>query len=242
MMGWPQWTMLALFAVGLLFAANQHGKPRTDKYNFWGAVIGSAIQFGILFAGGFFSPCAHAQVPHESARYKLTLLREAHSQWGLGAPVPAFAAQVHQESGWRPDAVSRVGARGLAQFMPATARWWCERTRVAQSDCLPHNPAWALRALVGYDKFLFDRAPVRMSDFDRLWLALRGYNGGEGHWQAEARSTGLREPTLADIDRACGTARRAPVHCKENLHYPRRILLELQPRYDTWGNVWRSPS
>lgn len=242
MMGWPQWTMLALFAVGLLFAANQHGKPRTDKYNFWGAVIGIAIQFGILFAGGFFSPCAHAQVPHESARYKLTLLREAHSQWGLGAPVPAFAAQVHQESGWRPDAVSRVGARGLAQFMPATARWWCERTRVAQSDCLPHNPAWALRALVGYDKFLFDRAPVRMSDFDRLWLALRGYNGGEGHWQAEARSTGLREPTLADIDRACGTARRAPVHCKENLHYPRRILLELQPRYDTWGNVWRSPS
>ena len=234
--------MLALFAVGLLFAANQHGKPRPGKYNFWGAVIGIAIQFGILFAGGFFSPCAHAQVPHESARYKLTLLREAHSQWGLGAPVPAFAAQVHQESGWRPDAVSRVGARGLAQFMPATARWWCERTRVAQSDCLPHNPAWALRALVGYDKFLFDRAPVRMSDFDRLWLALRGYNGGEGHWQAEARSTGLREPTLADIDRACGTARRAPVHCKENLHYPRRILLELQPRYDTWGNVWRSPS
>ena len=234
--------MLALFAVGLLFAANQHGKPRPGKYNFWGAVIGIAIQFGILFAGGFFSPCAHAQVPHESARYKLTLLREAHSQWGLGAPVPAFAAQVHQESGWRPDAVSRVGARGLAQFMPATARWWCERTRVAQADCLPHNPAWALRALVGYDKFLFDRAPVRMSDFDRLWLALRGYNGGEGHWQAEARSTGLREPTLADIDRACGTARRAPVHCKENLHYPRRILLELQPRYDTWGNVWRSPS
>ena len=185
---------------------------------------------------------AHAQVPHESARYRLTLLREAHGQWGLGAPVPAFAAQVHQESGWRPDAVSRVGARGLAQFMPATARWWCERTRVAQADCLPHNPAWALRALVGYDKFLFDRAPVRMSDFDRLWLALRGYNGGEGHWQAEARSTGLREPTLADIDRACGTARRAPVHCKENLHYPRRILLELQPRYDTWGNVWSSPS
>ena len=230
--------MLALFAVGLLFAANQYGKPRTDKYNFWGAVIGIAIQFGILFAGGFFSPCAHAQVPHESARYKLTLLREAHGQWGLGAPVPAFAAQVHQESGWRPDAVSRVGARGLAQFMPATARWWCERTRVAQADCLPHNPAWALRALVGYDKFLFDRAPVRMSDFDRLWLALRGYNGGEGHWQAEARSTGLREPTLADIDRACGTARRAPVHCKENLHYPRRILLELQPRYAGWGAVW----
>ena len=206
------------------------------------AALALLLALAAMLLGMFVAVAAHAQVPHESARYKLTLLREAHGQWGLGAPVPAFAAQVHQESGWRPDAVSRVGARGLAQFMPATARWWCERTRVAQADCLPHNPAWALRALVGYDKFLFDRAPVRMSDFDRLWLALRGYNGGEGHWQAEARSTGLREPTLADIDRACGTARRAPVHCKENLHYPRRILLELQPRYDTWGNVWRSPS
>ena len=206
------------------------------------AALALLVTLAAMLLGMLAAVAAHAQVPHESARYKLTLLREAHGQWGLGAPVPAFAAQVHQESGWRPDAVSRVGARGLAQFMPATARWWCERTRVAQADCLPHNPAWALRALVGYDKFLFDRAPVRMSDFDRLWLALRGYNGGEGHWQAEARSTGLREPTLADIDRACGTARRAPVHCKENLHYPRRILLELQPRYDTWGNVWRSPS
>ncbi|GAB1382606.1 transglycosylase SLT domain-containing protein [Burkholderiales bacterium] len=193
----------------------------------------------VLMAAGMWSMVrAQVQPPQAAARYKLTLLREAHSQWGLGAPVPAFAAQVHQESGWRPDAVSRVGARGLAQFMPATARWWCERTRVAQADCLPHNPAWALRALVGYDKFLFDRAPLRMSEFDRLWLALRGYNGGEGHWQAEARSTRLREPTLADIDRACGTARRAPVHCRENLHYPRRILLELQPRYAGWGAVW----
>ena len=66
---------------------------------------------------------AHAQVPHESARYRLTLLREAHGQWGLDAPVAAFAAQVHQESGWNPQAVSRVGARGLAQFMPATTLW-----------------------------------------------------------------------------------------------------------------------
>ena len=87
--------------------------------------------------------------PHVAARYKLLLLREAHGQWGLGAPVPALAAQVHQESGWRPDAVSRVGARGMAQFMPSTARWWCAREAIAQADCLPHNPAWALRAMVG---------------------------------------------------------------------------------------------
>lgn len=187
-----------------------------------------------LLLSGFFTP-AHAQVPPEAARYQRTLVRAAHSQWGLDAPVAALAAQVHQESLWNPQAVSRAGARGMAQFMPATATWWCERMGTGAQDCLPHNPTWALRAMVGYDKWLFDRAPARMGAFDRLWLALRGYNGGEAHWQAEARTTGLPMPTRAQIDAACGKARRSPVHCRENLTYPRRILQELQPRYRAWG-------
>ncbi len=185
---------------------------------------------------------AHAQTlqpPHVAARYKLTLLREAHSQWGLDAPVAALAAQVHQESAWQPQAVSRVGAQGLAQFMPTTARWWCERERTAPADCLPHNPAWALRAMVGYDRYLWQRTAATHSDYDRLWLALRGYNGGEGHVRAEAATTGLQAPTRVQIDAACGRARRAAVHCRENLSYPRRILVELQPRYASWGAMWR---
>lgn len=192
---------------------------------------------------------ACAQVPEAAAQHRLTLVREAHGQWGLTAPVPALAAQVHQESGWRADAVSRVGAKGMAQFMPATARWWCERTGLKPDDCLPHNPTWALRSLVGYDLFLFKRAPTYMGDYDRLWLALRGYNGGEGNWQAEARiaaqtaglapAGGLRQPTRPQIDAACGKAKRAALHCPENLGYPRRILVDLQPRYAGWGVVWR---
>ena len=178
---------------------------------------------------------AQAQVPHEAARYRMLLTREAHSQWGLNAPVPALAAQVHQESGWRTDAVSHVGARGMAQFMPATARWWCERERIAADSCLPNNPAWALRAMVGYDQYLHDRTPVGMGRYDRMWLALRGYNGGEGHWQAEARKTGQLNPTRRQIDAACGLARRAALHCAENLGYPARILITLQPRYGAWG-------
>lgn len=178
---------------------------------------------------------AHAQVPPEASRYRLQLLRAAHGQWGLNAPVAALAAQVQQESGWRADAVSRAGARGMAQFMPATSAWWCQRTGTAPDDCLPHNPVWALRAMVGYDKFLHDRVPARFGAFDRLWLALRGYNGGEANWQAEARATGLKLPTRVQIDAACGQARRAALHCRENLGYPARILQQLQGRYATWG-------
>lgn len=174
-------------------------------------------------------------IPRNAVRYRSDLVRLARAEWGLDAPVATFAAQVHQESAWKPEAVSRVGARGLAQFMPATASWWCELNKLSPADCQPHNPTWALRSLVGYDKYLFDRTPARYSDRDRMWVALRGYNGGLGHWNAEARATGAREPSREQVDAACGKARRAALHCKENLGYPHRILVELQPRYESWG-------
>ena len=175
-----------------------------------------------------------------ATRWRAELTRQAHAQWGLDAPVPALAAQVHQESGWRADAVSRVGAQGMAQFMPATARWWCDLHRLSATDCRPANPRWALRALVGYDRWLWDRLAAAGNPSDRLWATLRSYNGGLGHWQAESRLAA--GPLRTHIDAACGRARRAPGHCPENLGYPRRILFDLQPRYSTWGAVWSVPA
>ena len=176
-------------------------------------------------------------VPAAAYKYRAELTRAAHTQWGLDAPIAALAAQVHQESGWRADAVSRVGAQGMAQFMPATATWWCKLNDLTPEQCQPRNPTWALRAMVGYDKHLFDRTPPGMSDFDRLWVALRAYNGGLGHWQAEAKASGVPQPSREQVDAACGKARRHISHCPENLQYPARILGVLQPRYAGWGRV-----
>lgn len=176
---------------------------------------------------------AHAQVPSKAVPYRAALVRAAHSQWGLDAPVAALAAQVHQESAWNPNAVSRVGAAGMAQFMPATSKWWCEINGLTPAQCQPTNPTWALRSLVGYDKYLWDRVPARFNAHDRLWIALRGYNGGLGHWQAEARMA--QGNTREAVDAACGRARRHVSHCRENLGYPQRILHQLQPRYLSWG-------
>lgn len=194
---------------------------------------------------------AGAQVPAGAQAWRAELTRAAHAQWGLDAPIAAFAAQVHQESGWRPEAVSRVGAQGMAQFMPATAAWWCEANRLSPADCQPRNPRWALRALVGYDRWLWDRlgaaaAPYRdgargpAARGARLWATLRSYNGGLGHWQAESRLAA--GPLRSQVDAACGRARRAAVHCPENIGYPRRILIDLQPRYAGWGPVWLVPT
>lgn len=176
-----------------------------------------------------------AQAPPQAAQaYQALLLRNARAVWGLDAPVAALAAQVHQESAWNPRAVSRVGAAGLAQFMPATSKWISGLYPELNGN-QPFNPAWALRAMVTYDLWLYQRTPTRYSKRDRLWVALRSYNGGLGHWLAEAKNaTGTDR---AAIDAACGTARRSAVHCPENLGYPHRILNVLQPRYARWGQV-----
>ena len=179
-------------------------------------------------------PLAPAQVPQAAQQFRPLLLRTAHAAWGLDAPVAVFAAQVHQESAWRPDAVSHVGAQGMAQFMPATTRWIATQAPELAAQ-QPFSPAWALRALVTYDRWLYERTPAHYPPRDRMWVALRAYNGGLGHWQAEARTLGVRLPTRVQVDAACGLARRAPVHCAENLGYPQRILVVLQPRYLPWG-------
>ena len=231
---WPQviWIALVLLGLGIHIAKNGEINPTT--YSAWRQLFHIVLTAALLSWGGFFSP-AHAQVPADAARYRAELTRAAHSQWGLNAPVAVLAAQVHQESSWNPQAVSRVGARGLAQFMPGTTAWWCERARTKAADCLPNNPTWALRALVGYDRYLYDLTPARFSERDRMWVALRGYNGGLGHWQAEAARTGQASPTREQVDAACGKAKRSTLHCPENLGYPHRIMTVLQPRYALWG-------
>jgi len=199
---------------------------RGSRISLWGWCAALAVSV--------LAHCAQAQVPQAAQQHRALLVRTAHAAWGLDAPVAVFAAQVHQESAWRPDAISHVGAQGLAQFMPATTRWIAGLSpHLAEQQ--PFNVAWSLRALVTYDRWLYDRAPARYAPRERMWVALRSYNGGLGHWQAEAAATGAAQPTRAQVDAACGKARRAAVHCSENLGYPHRILVVLQPRYAAWG-------
>jgi len=217
--------------------AFQRDLARVSRWQRLAQLIASIVTLLVLL-GAVLTFCSQAKAaaaplpPQASLAYRSDLVRTARAVWGLNAPVAAFAAQVHQESAWKPGAVSHVGAAGLAQFMPATSKWIAGIDPALQLN-QPFNPAWALRALVRYDLWLFERTPKSYSDRDRMWVALRAYNGGLGHWQAEARNAVGTD--RAAIDAACGTAKRARVHCIENLGYPRRILIDLQPRYLTWG-------
>ena len=112
-----------------------------------------------VFAVKACTPDAKAQavqVPQAAQQYRSELVRNARAIWGMDAPVATFAAQVHQESAWKPGAVSHVGAQGLAQFMPGTSAW-IAGLYPALATNQPYNPSWALRALVQYDAWIHAR-------------------------------------------------------------------------------------
>jgi soluble lytic murein transglycosylase-like protein len=177
-------------------------------------------------------PTFAQEPPRAALKYRADLVRSARLAFGLDAPVAVMAAQVHQESGWRPDARSPY-AHGLAQFTPATADWIGGLDpMLAGADT--GNPVWALRALARYDRWLHDRVPDTGNACDRWWATLRAYNGGLGHWRNEARLA-APESDRGAIDARCGQATRHRSHCRENLAYPRLILARWQPLYVSWG-------
>lgn len=53
---WPQWVHFGLLCVGLLIAANQHGKPKTGDHNIAVSIIAITLQTIVLWSGGFWTP------------------------------------------------------------------------------------------------------------------------------------------------------------------------------------------
>jgi soluble lytic murein transglycosylase-like protein len=186
----------------------------------------------VLFTVSACIVAAHAQpIPQQAQRHRLTLKREAQHAWGLGAPVATFAAQIHQESRWRDNARSPVGAEGLAQFMPATANW-IGGLYASLGERAPNNPTWAIRALVTYDKWLADRLQAE-SFCEEMAFVLSAYNGGLGWVQKRQRAS--RRPGVC-MDVACAiNPGVSAASQRENEHYPKVILRTYEPLYATWG-------
>ncbi|KHS67332.1 lytic murein transglycosylase [Pectobacterium brasiliense] len=234
-MNWPQITWIVLVSLGLGMTLMKHGEPRTDKHSAWWALFGALATAWLLWCGGFFSQANAAQPPAAAQQYRNDLIRNARLDWGLNAPVADFAAQLHQESGWNPRAVSPVGAQGLAQFMPATAKWISGIMPELKAN-QPFNPAWSIRALTRYDRWIWQRVNAA-DNCERMAMTLSGYNGGLGWVQRDqklAAQRGLdRQRWFGHV--ATVNAGRSAANWRENRHYPPRILQELAPRYLTWG-------
>lgn len=210
-------------------------QPHLKRAVRWVLLVQSLALLAIL-ALCLAAPSASAQGPglqphREALQHKATLRRNAQMLWGLDAPVATFAAQIHQESRWRLDARSPVGALGLAQFMPTTAAWMGQIDPELRGPA-PLNPTWALRAVVSYDRWLWQRIKAD-SPCERMAYTLAAYNGGLG-WvykrQGLSANPGQCLALSCEINPGI-----SPASQRENAHYPVVILQRLEPLYETWG-------
>jgi membrane-bound lytic murein transglycosylase F len=84
-----------------------------------------------------------------------------------------IVAQMYRESRFDPDARSWMGAVGLMQVLPRTAR------EFGLEDL--EDPAVNVEAGIRYLDWVRERFPKRLDPDEQLWFALAGYNAGQGH-------------------------------------------------------------
>jgi membrane-bound lytic murein transglycosylase F len=82
-------------------------------------------------------------------------------------------AQMYQESRFNPKAKSQVGARGLMQLMPRTAK--------AMGINNTSDPALNIKGGIMYLDWLRDRFDSKLPISERIWFTLAAYNAGAGH-------------------------------------------------------------
>jgi len=102
-------------------------------------------------------------------------------QYGID---PLFLkAQIKQESRFDPKAVSRVGAKGLAQFMPKTWQEWGDYSPGIQTTWKsydPFKPEDSLHSQAAYMSFLLKFVRKRTNEYNNEY-ALACYNWGMGN-------------------------------------------------------------
>lgn len=179
----------------------------------------------------FVSSTMAASIPPNAMRHRADLIRTAHSEWGLDAPVATFAAQIHQESGWRENVTAWDAGRGLAQFMDGTSSWLVRRYPALGAPD-PYNAAWAMRALVRYDMHLASQ--VKGADeCQRLAAALKGYNAGVG-FVLRAQAVSEQPEIWFGATEFIRTGQSAKNFEYSRL-YPHWIIEKHQPRYIAAG-------
>jgi len=84
-----------------------------------------------------------------------------------------LAAIGYQESHWNPKARSPTGVRGIMMLTLAAAKQIQVKSRL--------DPEQSILGGARYLRHIEDKLPQRISEPDRLWLTLAGYNVGFGH-------------------------------------------------------------
>lgn len=95
--------------------------------------------------------------PDKACTIAMTIVRESIKYPYMSFPDMALlmAAMLNQESSFNESAVSPHGAKGIAQFMPSTARMIAGRVQIEYTDTLLHQTETAIRFQAVYLDIIF---------------------------------------------------------------------------------------
>ncbi len=183
------------------------------------------VCFSVLLSSALPWLC-DGQTVNRCLKYKRQVIREARAYIGMDAPYHYFMGQIEQESRCREGVTAFDGGMGLGQFMPATASWIHQKEEALREISVkpnPYDPRWNIRAMILYDKRLYETGRC-----EGWYYAFRSYNGGAGNLNKEIRRAGSCEITLVEkqcarmkIKLKCGDILDL---CKVNLEYPYLIF------------------
>lgn len=154
-------------------------------------------------------------------------------------------AQMYQESRFDPKRKSWVGALGLLQVMPRTARAHGFEDRDLS------DPETGIEAGIVYLDWLRERFPSELDVRDRIWFALASYNAGLGHVR-DARSLARKkgwnpDKWFGNVDQAMLLLSKPEYHKKSKHGYvrgrePVRYVRDIHNRYQAYVESTRKPS
>ncbi|GAB4116857.1 MAG: membrane-bound lytic murein transglycosylase MltF [Sideroxydans sp.] len=107
-----------------------------------------------------------------------------------------IAALAYRESRWDPNATSYTNVRGMMMLTESTADRMGVKNRL--------DPRESIMAGARYLQLLKEQLPLRITEQNRLWMALAAYNQGMGHLEDARIMTmqrGLDPDVWADVKR-----------------------------------------
>ena len=108
-------------------------------------------------------------------RYDTPFRKYAKHYFGVGFDWRWFKAQAIAESGLKPGATSKSGARGIMPLMPRTFREIKEKNaHLKDMD----SPRWNIAAGIYYDRLLYKRWVSPPPGEERLYFDFGSYNAG----------------------------------------------------------------
>ena len=123
-----------------------------------------------------------------------------------------IAALAYRESRWDPNATSHTNVRGMMMLTETTA------DRMGLENRL--DAKQSIMAGARYLQLLKEQLPLRISEQNRLWMALAAYNQGMGHLEDArilASQRGLNPDVWSDVKRVMPLLARPEYH--ENTKY-----------------------